>query len=313
MRCKLRILYVLLLVSVLASCYLRPADTHPWEMQKTPENQMVYKSYADTTYSHDIGFEYRDLLSEQGRMFYDALYHYRPDPDLLYEPNLYHFSPAEEFDTEAFKDAATYIMLDHPEKELQLLTQMNIYYYSESESYVDFGLGSQITIEEYQQKLDEINEKIADLIKAVNDEPIKREKYKLIHDWIIYRVKYDYASYYAVVNNQAISTLTPDVRNLYGAIINELAVCDGISDAFKYICNQCHLECVTVAGEFPDRKDADGRTFGHQWNLVYDDNQWLLLDCTFDLDLENPYQYFMVDQDIDSRIVWNNIDCLLQK
>ena len=269
---------------------------------------MVYQSFNDTTYTHEIGFEYWDMLSGQGRMFYDAMWHFTLSPGISYEANLYHFCPIDEFDKDAFYTASKYLGLDHPEKELLQLMNMSIYSNSDSENYQDFGLGSFVDKDEYDQKMDEIEHATLPIINLVNLQPIKKEKYKLIHDWIVYSVEYDYDSYEIVIGENPDGKIDPNINNIYGALVNRLAVCDGISDAFKYLCNQCGLECITVQGEFPHAETDNQKVFGHQWNLVYDENTWLLVDCTFDLNSKGHAEYFMVDPQIDGRISWYSLD-----
>ncbi len=301
-------LVCLFLTIMLTSCYLRPStssvesSTARFIQSRTvsPEN-MVYLSFADTTYSYDFGFEYWDILSEQGKMFYDAMWNFKFKPREAYQSNLYHYSPANTFDLAAYLEAQKLLYLDHPEKELESLWNMSFSFYSGEEDYCNWGLCSLIEEKEYVSMMTRINLEISNLVYKVKKEPIKREKYQLIHDWIIANVKYDYEYYQNCLSPETKQFLNPESANIYGAIVNKLAVCDGISDAFKYICNQCHLECISVGGYFPNPNLDDSISLGHQWNLVYD-QKWYLVDCTFDLDSDPSLKYFMADMHIDNRI-----------
>ena len=302
------LLSLTIITLLLSSCYLRPADELPALAKQNETPEMAYQSFDDTTYSHENGFEYWDILSDQGKMFYDAMWNFTLSPGISYEANLYHFSPQDEFDKEAFYNATRFLGLDHPEKELMQFMNMSLYYSSDSENYQDVGIGSFVAKDTYDKKMSEIEHATLPIIQLVNAQPIKKEKYRLIHDWLVYSVKYDYESYEMVINENPEAKVDPSINNIYGALVNRLAVCDGISDAFKYLCNQCGLECITVQGEFPHFMDSDTKKYGHQWNLVYDENTWLLVDCTFDLSSKGHQEYFMVSPDIDGRISWYSLD-----
>ena len=74
-----------------------------------------------------------------------------------------------------------------------------------------------------------------------------------------------------------------------GAIVNKEAVCDGIADAYKYICNCCNLECVIVDGYIGDLSENKY----HAWNLVKVNDEWYMVDATWNLG-DDSSSYFMV-------------------
>lgn len=254
---------------------------------KQPKIKYVYKSFSDTNYNYSLGFEYWDLLSAQGKMYYDAIANFSFEVIRSYETNnLYHFDNADDYDPEDLDEAMIFYGLDHPENELVDAEMLQHIYGSNKEIFMDIvGISSLMDEAEYQKFINEIDFEIADLVEQVNQTEDKIEKYRLIHDWITLNVEYDNKYYDDVISGKSISYET-NSGNIYGAIVEKKAVCDGIADAFKYICNKCNLECVNVPGDIDDTINEE---YGHQWNIVLIDNNWYLVDCTFDLDGYSEY------------------------
>lgn len=89
------------------------------------------------------------------------------------------------------------------------------------------------------------------------------EKYTQIHDWIIAGASYD----------DTVSV--PNLRSVYGAIIQKNCVCAGFAYAFKYVADEAELNAVYVTGIGQDEP--------HAWNHVWLNNSWMLVDVTWDL------------------------------
>ncbi len=86
-------------------------------------------------------------------------------------------------------------------------------------------------------------------------------------------------------------------HSIVGPIIHKIAVCEGISKAFKYVCDELSIECVVVNGTA--KSDIDGTIFeNHSWNKVRVNNEWVNIDVTFDLTISSPacirHDYFCV-------------------
>lgn len=72
-------------------------------------------------------------------------------------------------------------------------------------------------------------------------------------------------------------------HNVLGALVERRAVCEGISKAFKLLCDGTGIHCICVAGcegDGPAQAEPD-----HMWNLVKLDGAWYQVDVTFDLAL----------------------------
>ena len=135
-------------------------------------------------------------------------------------------------------------------------------------------------IEEYAQKLS------GDMAKV-----------KFFHDYLVEYVTYK----------------DPDIRyshELPGALLYGVAVCEGISKAFKFFCDRASIKCILVTGK--SSEDAD---CGHAWNIVYVNNIPFHIDVTFDNNLTKDgnirYDYYLLsDKQISSNHIFNNMpDC----
>ena len=274
-----------LMIFVLTGCSILPFDTTttdntPQDFESTKSNivyvpeaeEYAYSSFDDLTYTSSLNYEYRNFLSEQGKMYYDAFSNY--SWKLSY---LYYFENSREYESASTYKALYFYNLDHPESEL-------IEYQIDARSYETpfkeiaiWGKQENDSVQkqEYEAKLREIDTAIADLVNEVNNEEDLVTKYRLIYDYLTTTVEYDYDE---VDSHKEIYRI--DNHNLYGALVKKKAVCDGISDAFKYICNKCNLECVTMRGNIDSTIDSYSN---HQWNIIPIYGNWFLVDCTFDL------------------------------
>ena len=89
----------------------------------------------------------------------------------------------------------------------------------------------------------------------------------------------------------------PLSHNAYGALVNGLAVCDGVSSAFALLAQEFDYNCTVVSGK------ASFKTTGfssHAWNIIQVGDKYYHLDATWDLNHkqhigEYSYEYFCVD------------------
>lgn len=88
-----------------------------------------------------------------------------------------------------------------------------------------------------------------------------------VHDWIIDNLEYEKNA----TNN--------NVYNLYGALIEKSAVCEGYAEALKYILDEAGIPCVLVSGT---ATNSEGTTERHEWNYVQLYGKWYAIDTTWD-------------------------------
>lgn len=261
--------------------------------------EYAYSSFDNLTYTSPLKYEYRNFLSDQGKMYYDAFSNY--SWKLTY---LYYFENAIDYDSNSAYRAKDFYNLDHPESEL-------IEYKIDAFSYISYNTARSCEIaiwgqqendlaqkQEYEAKLREIDTEIADLVNEVNNEDDLVTKYRLIYDYLTTTVEYDHDEWDS--RKKEYGTYCKDNHTIYGALVKKKAVCDGISDAFKYICNKCNLECVIMRGDLDSTIDS---SYSHQWNIIPINGNWFLIDCTFDLktsDTDISTSYFSIDEETGS-------------
>lgn len=207
------------------------------------------------------------------------------------------------YSIKAVHKAFQFARLDHPELELlnmnynihSIGTKKNCIYKILSYSSDDYS--------EYQRKLNEVNVEIKDLVDEVNNTESIINKHRLIYDWITSNVKYCRSGneskfiIYLYDEYTLGSLKTDSTQNIYGAIVEKKAICDGISDAYKYICNQCGLECIIVNGYVMSDNEKDY----HSWNLVKVYDSWYLVDATWGIGKNSTENFLVGDLKNDER------------
>ena len=91
--------------------------------------------------------------------------------------------------------------------------------------------------------------------------------------------------------------------NIYGALVNKSAVCEGYAESFKYIMDALNIPCILVVGE---ATNSNGTTESHEWNYVQIDGKWYAVDTTWDdpilangyLTNNIKYKYFLVGSNV---------------
>ena len=91
------------------------------------------------------------------------------------------------------------------------------------------------------------------------------EKELAIHDYIVLNTKYDLANYDK-------NTLPDSAYNVYGTLIEGIAVCEGYAKTFKMLLNKLGIESIVVSA--PE--------INHAWNMVLLDGEYYHVDVTWD-------------------------------
>lgn len=133
---------------------------------------------------------------------------------------------------------------------------------ADSNGYLANGLESK---EKVDNILNEIKETRDNIVKSLNG--IDYNKIMHAHDWIINNLQYEQN----ITNN--------NVYNLYGALIEKSAVCEGYAEALKYILDEVNIPCVLVSGT---ATNSEGKTERHEWNYVQLYGKWYAIDSTWD-------------------------------
>lgn len=135
---------------------------------------------------------------------------------------------------------------------------------------------------------DKLEDQISYYIKAINDRK-GSEIYSSVlaaYNLFMERIDYDY------------SLKGRNAFNAYGALAEEKAVCQGISQAFCLVLNKLGYNCSMVLGEA--KRDSDKEFSGHSWCIVEIGNNYAHIDPTWDICTYSQlgiasYNYFLVD------------------
>ena len=104
------------------------------------------------------------------------------------------------------------------------------------------------------------------------------EKIFAINDYLCQNASYDHDSTATDVDMDSLSTQFIDAHTPYGILVNNYGVCESYSEAFSLIGRYAGLNVVMETG------DLQGG--GHEWNRVYADGSWCIVDVTNnDMDL----------------------------
>ena len=93
------------------------------------------------------------------------------------------------------------------------------------------------------------------------------EKALMVHDILVNSLEYDS------------STTRANSYNIYGALAENIAVCEGYAKAFKYILDALDIECILVSGT---ATNSSGSTESHMWNYIQLGGKWYGVDVTWD-------------------------------
>ena len=136
-------------------------------------------------------------------------------------------------------------------------------------------------LKEAKQKLEE---KVLKLLDGITSSMSEYEKELLIHDSLAQSTVY---------------VESKNSHNLYGAIVEGKAVCEGYAEAFQYLLNRAGISSFIVIGNSKNPSDKDGTSQAHAWNLVRIDNEYYHVDLTWDDQKNHTYHsYFNVSDDV---------------
>jgi transglutaminase-like putative cysteine protease len=156
--------------------------------------------------------------------------------------------------------------------------------------YINQGEESNYLIDEFSSK-EQVDEALSRL-ETIKNNVIQNkrsntyENIKMVHDLLVNNVEYD------------TSISQPNIYNIYGALINRKAVCEGYARAFKYLMDGLGIPSTIVIGT---GTNSEGITENHAWNYVQLDENWYAIDTTWDDPVsssdwakeKSKYKYFL--------------------
>lgn len=185
---------------------------------------------------------------------------------------------------EEAKKAYSYYRDDWP----QHFWRGNQYHFSARNNKVVTMTFSDITEtpDQLRQKMQRVTAQAEAILSQLSASMSEFERERLIHDAIINKVRFD-------------TTLkAPDAHDLYGALVNGKAVCEGYAAAFQYLMRQAGIQCIVAKGTLTQ----GGQSVNHAWNMAEIAGQFYHVDVTADdpvisgFDDVLKFNYFNVTQ-----------------
>lgn len=228
-----------------------------------------------------------DQLSAPEQRYYEKVLHALQQRQNSISPGLMIY-------VESFKRVLQAISLDHPElyhvdfmHMHYLMTPMGIVF---TPSYL-YKAGAQGPVDA------QINAAADSILRDARAAGMKTpyEYLRWFHNYFVRNVTYNYEALQQ-------PDLHPDAYNCVGVLIGRHAVCEGISKAFKLLCDRAGLDVLIVTGD-SCLPNTDQR-MPHSWNCAIIDQQYTHIDVTWDINMSasikaTRYDYFCLpDQDM---------------
>lgn len=259
--------------------------------------------------SNNMVFRYYDQLDQNAKIMYDAL---ESNKDKLKSGNhvfnfgttfdeLLHQENGNEILNQSFQLAVNSFSFDHPEifyidiTKIYLLTEETTTPFSKTYRVSIGPNEASYLYEEYTSESDvnfavnQVNQ-IKDSIKQ-NAQGSNYDKIKYVHDYLIDATEYEK------------NVETHNNYNIYGAMVQKKAVCEGYSKAYKFILDELEIPCFIVCGT---GQNSSGEIESHAWNYVQLDNNLYAVDVTWDdpviigngiISNDFRYKYFLKGSD----------------
>ncbi|MEE0873496.1 MAG: transglutaminase domain-containing protein [Ruminococcus sp.] len=187
---------------------------------------------------------------------------------------------------ENFNDILEFYKNDHPE----------VFWIKDDVAYTYIDRGATVSIElAFKTRGDELELQKAKLDKAIKDiiskAPVKGTEYEkelYINDWLVDNCEYDED---AVAIHKEKKRILANEQDVYGALVERKAVCEGYARAFQLLCTRLNVDCTIIEGYAHENTD-DGRIArtAHAWNCVQLDGAWYHVDTTWNDNVDEAFK-----------------------
>ncbi len=221
-------------------------------------SKIIYKAFETNKenmktgiHKVELGTAFTELLNEEngqeqlGKYYQSAIEAYTYD-----NPDVFYLSPNK-----------MYLNIETTTKGKK--TTYNVYINNGNQpNYLIDEFTSREQVDKAINKIEKVKNYILENRKTTTYDNIK-----MVHDYLIENIEYE-------------TTISKEnIYNIYGAMINGEAVCEGYARSFKYLMDSLGIPCTLVIGK---GTNSEGKTENHAWNYVYIDNSWYAMDCTWD-------------------------------
>ena len=240
-------------------------------------SQTIYKAFESNkedmksgTYRIDLGNSFSDILNQTngsemlGQYYQSAIEAYTYD-----NPEIFYLSPNKMYlniETTTLGNSVTY----------------NVYINNGNENnYFIDEFTSQSQVESAISQIEQVKNQILQ-----NRSGNAYDDIRMVHDYLVENIEYD------------TTVSQSNIYNVYGALVNGRAVCEGYARSFKYLMDKLGIPCILVIGT---GTNSQGQTENHAWNYVQLNGTWYAIDCTWDdpvsstgyVSQSSRYRYFL--------------------
>ena len=184
-------------------------------------------------------------------------------------------------DFDALKRAYCAFISDHPE--IFWLHGLYFSYYdndgviSEIDIVLDKGYCAGYNESNIESRYNALMTKVRQIVSNAGQYTTDYEKIKYFAEYISDNMTYNDAA--AASGNPQMSKYA-NCWNAYGALIEGNGVCEAYAEAFKLLCDEAGIPCISVY------------SYDHEWNAVKLDGSWYYVDVTWiDTGNKSTYQY----------------------
>lgn len=155
------------------------------------------------------------------------------------------------------------------------------------ENYTAVQLFSRLSSTELTQCVKKLQSSANSFYSTLRDGLSQYELELLIHDYLLAICEYDKS---VEVDDSGFPQTNTNAFDVYGALVDKKAVCEGYARAFGMLCNSVGIECINVIG------NSQGEL--HMWNAVKIDGDYYFVDTTWNdsADDANKYDYFNINE-----------------
>lgn len=263
-------------------------DISDQETDKLDRAMRAYTPPEDSLLKNNAPeFYYYTQMDKVEQTIYDAMYMLATDPvnnDNIVVARFNGVDPHSEEFGDSYFVAYWGLCYDHPELFwLYNGTEATIYAATpqsqEGSDVHDVYFYFPEPYEDFEARMTSFNDAAEEFLSDIDTSASEADIARAIHDKLINTVTYNTP----VMNNSTEAGYRDLGHTAYGALvadssgIKNYAVCDGYSQAFLYLLQQCGIEGCMVTG----LAGSESSKGGHAWSLVKLDGDWYEVDSTW--------------------------------
>ncbi|WP_405357328.1 transglutaminase domain-containing protein [Ruminococcus sp.] len=153
------------------------------------------------------------------------------------------------------------------------------YEYDNGSHITKLVLRSEYTADQVVKMMQEIDDALAAFYREMPKELSAYEREVYVYKYIIDHCVYDEN----ILDDKEYEESHPSLFNLYGVMVDHVAVCVGYAYSFDYLCSELGIDTVCISGTVVLEEDgAETTDTLHLWNAVELDGEWYMADVTWD-------------------------------